>query len=54
MLAVEDLLSVLLALAYEEDDDGDDADEDEGAEDTANNGTCRRAWGDLSFLFWCW
>ena len=50
--ANEDLLSVLLALADEEDDANDDADEDEGAEDPADHCTRRRARRDLSLLLW--
>lgn len=51
-VANEDLLSVVPALADEEDDADDDADDGEGAEDSTDDGSCWRAQSDLPLLFW--
>lgn len=50
-LSNEDLLSIILALADEEDHANNEANEDEGGEDTTDDCSCRRARSDFSFLF---
>lgn len=48
----EDSLSIVLVLADKEDNGDNDADEDEGTEDTTNDCPRGWAWNKFSFLFW--